>query len=191
MDRSGGPPPQVSAGEPWRLWTLPNAIGYVRALLVPTFLVLALQSSDGRDTLATVLIGIAGATDYLDGLAARLTGQFSRFGTLLDPLVDRLLIIAVAIVIYRFELLPRYLIELVFAREALMLLLAVPVLAKGLQIRVNWIGRLAVWPLMFGGFLALCIDAWPAEALLWVGMIGSWAATALYAHTLLPQLRSN
>lgn len=157
---------------------------------MPTFLVLALRSSDGRDTLATVLIGIAGASDYLDGLAARLTGQFSRFGTLLDPFVDRLLIIAVAIVIYHFELLPRYLMALVLTREALMLLLAVAVLARGLQIRVNWIGRLAVWPLMFGGFLALCVDAWPAEALLWIGVIGSWAATALYVRTMLPTLRS-
>lgn len=135
-----------------------------------------------------MLIAIAGFSDYLDGLAARLTGQFSRFGTLLDPLVDRLLIIAVAVIIYRFELLPRYMMVLVFAREILMLLLSVVVLAKGLQIRVNWIGRLAVWPLMFGMFLALCVDAWPSEALVWIGMIGSWAATVLYVRTMLPQL---
>jgi len=82
------------------------------------------------------------------------------------------------------------LMYLVLARELLMMLLAIPVLARGLQIRVNWIGRLAVWPLMFGGFLALCTDAWIAEALVWIGMVGSWAATFLYVRTMLPQMRS-
>lgn len=161
----------------------------MRALLIPVFLLLALDSGDGRDTLATVLIGIAGAGDYLDGLVARLTGQFSRFGTLLDPFVDRLLILAVAAVVFRFELLPQPLMLLVFAREALMILLSIPVLAKGLQIRVNWIGRLAVWPLMSGGFLILCIDTVVAELLVAVGAIGAWAATALYVRTMLPRLR--
>ncbi|MBI5311246.1 MAG: CDP-alcohol phosphatidyltransferase family protein [Actinobacteria bacterium] len=172
------------------MWTIPNAIGFVRAALIPTFFVLAMNSDDGRETTATILIGIAGATDYLDGLAARLTGQFSRFGTLLDPLVDRLLIIATAIVIFHFDLLPDYLMVLVLAREVLMMLLAAAALALGLQIHVNWIGRLAVWPLMLGGFLALCTDAWIAGALVWVGMVGSYAATFLYVQTMLPQLRS-
>lgn len=149
-----------------------------------------MNSPDGRDTTANVLVFIAGASDYLDGLAARMTGQFSRFGTLLDPLVDRLLIIAVAVVIIHFDLLPDYLMLLVLARELLMMLLAIPVLARGLQIRVNWIGRLAVWPLMFGGFLALCTDSWVAEALVWVGVVGSYAATFLYVRTMLPQLRT-
>lgn len=149
-----------------------------------------MNSSDGRDTTANVLLFIAGASDYLDGLAARLTGQFSRLGTLLDPFVDRLLIIATSVVVLNFDLLPSYLMILVLVRELLMMLLSIPVLAKGLQIRVNWIGRLAVWPLMFGGFLALCTDNWIAEALVWIGMVGSYAATFLYVRTILPQLRS-
>lgn len=160
----------------------------MRALLVPAFLVLALQSDDGRDALATTLIGVAGATDYLDGLVARLTGQFSRLGTLLDPFVDRTLIIAVAIVILHFELQPRYLMVLILVREVLMMGLSIPVLLKGMQIRVNWIGRLAVWPLMMGGFLTLCIDSWVTQGLIWIGVIGSWAATALYVQTMLPSL---
>jgi len=180
----------VRSGQPWRLWTLPNAIGYVRAALIPVFLVLALQSSDGRDTTATVVFFVAAASDYLDGLAARWTGQFSRFGTLLDPFVDRLLIIATAAVIYHFELLPRYLMVLVFAREALMLLLSVPVLLRGVEIRVNWIGRIAVWPLMAGGFLALLTDTAAANVLVWIGVAGAYAATVLYVKSMLPQLRT-
>ena len=55
------------------------------------FLIIALSSQDGQDTLAVVLFAVIGWSDYLDGFAARLTGQYSRLGALLDPLVDRLL----------------------------------------------------------------------------------------------------
>jgi cardiolipin synthase len=68
---------------------VPNAIGFARLALVPLFLVLALSSDDGRDAAATVLFAAIAVSDYLDGLVARLTGQYSRLGTLLDPLTDR------------------------------------------------------------------------------------------------------
>jgi cardiolipin synthase len=190
IDRSGGADPRTRSDQPWRPWTIPNLIGFARALLIPVFFVLAWNSPDGRDTTANVAILICGVSDYLDGLAARLTGQFSRLGTLLDPLVDRMLIIAVAVIIYKFELLPRPLILLVFLRELLMLAMSIPVLARGIDIHVNWIGRLAVWPLMAGGMLALWTDTWVAEALVWIGVIGSYAASLLYFRTVWPQLRN-
>lgn len=190
IDRSGGPDARTHNDQPWRPWTIPNFIGYARALLIPVFFVLAWNSPDGRDTTANVALLVCGASDYLDGLAARATGQFSRLGTLLDPFVDRLLIIAAGIIIYKFDLLPHYLIVLVFARELLMLAVSVPALAKGIEIRVNWIGRLAVWPLMAGGFLALCMDTWVANVLVWIGVIGSYAASWLYFKAAWPQLRA-
>lgn len=190
IDRSGTPEHLTKKGEPWRPWTIPNFIGYFRALLIPVFFVLAWNSPDGRDTTANIALFICGASDYLDGLAARVTGQFSRLGTLLDPLIDRLLIIAAGIIIFKFELLPQYLIVLVFLRELLMLVVSGPALIKGIEIKVNWIGRLAVWPLMAGGFLALATDSWVAEALVWIGVLGSYAATWLYFRTAWPQLRA-
>lgn len=149
-----------------------------------------MRSPDGRDTVANVVIAIAGASDYIDGLAARLTGQFSRLGTLLDPFVDRLLIIAAGVVIYHFELLPLFLMILLFARESAMLLLSIPALAIGLEIKVNWIGRLSVWPLMLGGLLALSADTWVANALVWIGVAGAYAATYLYVRSMLPAIRA-
>lgn len=190
IDRSGGPNERTRKDEPLRPWTIPNFIGYARALLIPVFFVLAWNSPDGRDTTANIALFICGASDYLDGLAARLTGQFSRLGTLLDPLIDRLLIIAAGIIIYKFELLPRYLILLIFVRELMMLVLSVPALMRGVEIKVNWIGRLSVWPLMFGGFLALCVDTWVANVLVWIGVIGSYAASWLYFKAVWPQLRA-
>lgn len=191
IDRSGGPDEKTLSDQPWRPWTIPNFIGYLRALMIPIFFVLAWNSPDGRDTTANIAMLICGASDYLDGLAARLTGQFSRLGTLLDPLIDRLLIIAAGVIIFKFELLPRYLIALVFLREVLMLIVAIPALRKGIEIRVNWIGRLAVWPLMVGGYLALCVDSWVANLLVWIGVIGSYAASWLYFKEVWPRLRAN
>lgn len=191
LDRSGPPDRRTLSDQPWRPWTIPNAIGYLRLLLVPVFLWFALRSPDGRDVTANVAMLVCGVSDYFDGLAARLTGQYSRLGTLLDPFVDRLLIIAAAIVIYKFELLPRYLISLVFLREALMLLVAVPALRKGVELQVNWIGRLAVWPLMGGGYLALVSDSVVAEVLVWIGVIGAWSASVLYLKSAWPVLRGS
>lgn len=190
IDRSEHPNELTANSQPWRPWTIPNFIGYARALLIPIFFVLAWNSPDGRDTTANVALFICGASDYLDGLAARLTGQFSRLGTLLDPLIDRLMILAAGIIIFKFELLPIYLISLVFIREALMLVVSIPALMKGIEIKVNWIGRLAVWPLMAGGMLALILDTWVANALVWIGVLGSYAASWLYFKAVWPQLRA-
>ena len=64
LDRSGGPPPETRRGEALHPWTIPNAIGFARIALIPVFLVVALESDDGRDGTAFALfavIGIAGA----------------------------------------------------------------------------------------------------------------------------------
>ena len=124
LDRSGAPPPETQEGAPLRPWTIPNAIGYVRLAAIPVFLVLALNSESGTDALPAVLFALIAWSDYFDGIAARVTGQYSRMGALLDPLVDRLLIIAGVIVCWKFELLPRWALALLAARELFMLVLA-------------------------------------------------------------------
>ena len=121
LDRTGPPPPQTLPGQPWRVWTIPNAIGFVRLALVPVFLVLALSSEGGTDALPAVLYAVIAWSDYADGIAARVTGQYSRFGALLDPIVDRLLVISGVVVCWHFELLPRWALAVLVARELLML----------------------------------------------------------------------
>ena len=117
LDRSGPPPPETLPGAPWRPWTIPNAIGFIRLSLIPLFLVLALSSESGTDPLPVILFAVISWTDYLDGISARVTGQYSRLGTLLDPLVDRLLVLSGVIVCWNFELLPRWGLALLAVRE--------------------------------------------------------------------------
>ena len=189
LDRSGPPPPETRAGEPLRPWTIPNLIGFTRLALIPVFLVLALNSGDGRTASAAIVYAVIGGTDYLDGMAARITGQYSRLGTLLDPLTDRMLVVSGVIVCWHFELLPRWALGILAVREALMLVVTQVGLRRGLDLEVKMIGRWAVWPTMFSLFLAMVSVTWVAEALLYIGLAMTLAATVLYLRDGLHALR--
>jgi phosphatidylglycerophosphate synthase len=189
LDRSGPPPPQTAADAPLRPWTIPNAIGYVRAALIPLVLVLEYRSAHGTDALAGVCFFLAGAGDYADGIAARITGQYSRLGALLDPVLDRLLVLAGVAVCWSYELQPRWLLAVVIAREALMLVLGQAWVRRGLALRINWPGRIAVGPTLFGIWLALLGVRGVAEGFLFAGISLALVATAFYMRDGLRQLR--
>jgi CDP-diacylglycerol--glycerol-3-phosphate 3-phosphatidyltransferase len=189
LDRSGGPPLATRRGEPLNPWTLPNAIGLARLALIPLFLVLALSSDDGRETVATILFAFVAATDWFDGMAARITGQYSRLGALLDPLTDRLLILSGAIVAYHFELLPRWALLVLAAREALMLVLTELALRRGIDLNVNMMGRWAVWPVMSAFGVAFIWETWLSDWLLYLGLAMTLAATVRYLQDGLQALR--
>jgi cardiolipin synthase (CMP-forming) len=182
LDRSGAPPAETRRGAPLRPWTLPNAIGFARLALVPPFLVLALGSGDGRTASATVLFSVAAGSDYLDGLVARLTGQYSRLGTLLDPFVDRLVVVSGVVVAWKFELLPRWGLAVLAAREVLIVAVTQAGLRRGLDLEINWVGRWAVWPTMFSIWLAMVSVTWVAELFFFAGLALTLAATALYVR---------
>jgi cardiolipin synthase (CMP-forming) len=189
LDRSGPPPPETRAGQPLRPWTIPNAIGFTRLALIPVFLAVALSSEDGRDPLAAAIFAVVAGTDYLDGLAARLTGQYSRLGALLDPIVDRLLVVAGVLVCWRFELLPRWALDVLIAREVAVLALARAGMGRGLDLEINWPGRLAVWPTMSALFFGLVGLRTPGSVLLYLGLGLSVVALAAYVRDGLRRLQ--
>jgi CDP-diacylglycerol--glycerol-3-phosphate 3-phosphatidyltransferase len=180
IDRSGGPPPETQKGQPLRPWTIPNAVSYVRIALLPVFLVVAFESGDGRGFAVAGLFWLIAWGDQLDGLAARLTGQYSRLGALLDPLTDRALVISGVTVCWHFELLPRWALAVLVARELVMLVLAQVGLRVGMDLKINMVGRWAVWPVMFAIFLAMIVDTWVATASLYIGLALTLWATAIY-----------
>ena len=182
IDRSGGPPPETQKGQPLRPFTIPNLISYVRLALLPVFVALAFSSDDGRDTVAAVLYFAIAWGDQLDGLAARLTGQYSRLGALLDPLTDRALVLAGVVVCFHFELLPRWALIMLAARELFMLVLSQYGLRKGMDLKVNMVGRWAVWPVMFAINLSLLTDSPVADAALLLGVALTLWATAIYVR---------
>jgi cardiolipin synthase len=189
LDRSGPPPTATLSSQPLNPWTIPNAIGFVRLLAIPVFLIVALSSDDGQDTAATILFAAIGWADYLDGFAARLTGQYSRLGALLDPIVDRLLVVSGMVVAWDFSLLPRWAIAVVVARELFMLGLSRYGLRRGVELKINWPGRIGVAPTMGAPFFAMAGVHWLALIMLYSGMALSLTATVLYVRRGLSEAR--
>jgi len=182
IDRSGPPPLATRSGQPLNPWTLPNAIGFARLAAIPVFLVVAFSSRDGQDALAVVLFAVIGWSDYLDGFTARLTGQYSRLGAMLDPIVDRLLVISGMAVAWRFSLLPRWAIAVVIARELFMLGLSRYGIKHGVELKINWPGRLGVAPMMGAPFFAMAGLHQIALVMLYMGMSLALWATVLYVR---------
>ena len=191
FDRSGPKPRETRRGQPLRPLTIPNLVGYARLAAIPVFLYLALRPDDGRTASATILFLAISAADYLDGFLARATGQYSRMGALLDPVVDRLTVLAGIVVTWEFELLPRWALVVLAAREVVTLVLAQLALRRGVDLEINWVGRWSVWLTMGGIFLALASDAWIGPAMFLVGLVGSLLASALYIKTGLSEARSS
>jgi CDP-diacylglycerol--glycerol-3-phosphate 3-phosphatidyltransferase len=182
IDRSGPAPEATLSGHPLNPWTLPNAIDYIRLIGIPVFLIVALSSDGGHDALAVVLFAVIGFSDYLDGFVARLTGQYSRLGALLDPLIDRVLIVSGMVVCWHFSLLPRWAIAVVIARELFMLVASRYALGRGVELVINWPGRIGVAPIAGAPFFAMAGVHWLALIMLYVGMAFGLASAILYVR---------
>src|SRR5262249_9731081 len=103
---------------------LPNYLTFFRLALVPVFVVLMLEPSEYMVFLAIIVFVVAAITDYVDGIIARSFGAVSDFGKLLDPLVDKILVMAalVMLVAQRSDVdgtpwVPGWMVVLVMARE--------------------------------------------------------------------------
>lgn len=179
FDRSV-PPPEKTLSGPWRPWTIPNAIAFVRLLGIPWFLVLAFGSSDGKKASVTLLFAVLSASDYLDGFVARVTGQYSRLGTLLDPLADRLLVLSGIAVCWKFALLPRPLLAVLILREVIVLIAARYGLKHGVEVKVNLAGRIAIWQILGALFFAMVGVSLLANLLLYLGVLFAAISTVAY-----------
>lgn len=180
IDRSGPEPTATRAGQPLRPFTIPNVVGYVRIALLPLFLVLAFGSGDGRSVAAALIFWVIAAGDYFDGFLARATGQYSRLGALMDPVIDRATVLAGVAVAWNFELLPRWGLVLLAARELATLGLARYGLKHGVDIEINWIGRVGVFWIFTGLFLSFIFEGPFVEIAFFFGLACGIVASWLY-----------
>jgi cardiolipin synthase len=130
-----------------RILTVPNALSLLRLLLVPVFAWLIVRERDGW---ALLVLMVSGGTDFLDGYLARRWNQQSRLGQLLDPLADRLYILAALLGLAYREIVPWWLVVLIVARDAV-LALTVPVLASHGYgpLPVHKLGKAATFNLLY------------------------------------------
>lgn len=179
------------AGEPYdtdRVFTIPNVLSMIRLLGVPVFLVLLL---DGRYDLAAVaVVAVGGLTDFLDGYLARRLRQRSRIGQFLDPVADRLYILATLVGLWVRGIIPGWLVVVLVMRDVCVLIGAFVLRTRGFtSLPVHVIGKAATFLLLYAFPLVLLgiDDSGPAlvarvvgwACLIW-GTVLYWWAGVLY-----------
>ncbi|MEY4349484.1 MAG: hypothetical protein RL719_781 [Actinomycetota bacterium] len=140
------------------LMTVPNMLSILRLILVPVFLVLLLSNNSAW---ALITLVIASATDYLDGLLARVLNQQTRLGQLLDPAADRLYILATLVGLAYTQHIPVWLPFVIVSRDVL-LAATYPRLAKlgyG-PLPVHYLGKAGTFALLYAFPLLLMADVW-------------------------------
>lgn len=138
-----------------RIFTIPNVISFIRLCMVPVYMVLLLN---GYDLLATFMFALAAGTDWIDGQLARRTNCVSKLGQLLDPAVDRVLMICGVLGLMLVGRLPIWIVFVVLGRD-LMLLVGGAYLLKRYHERVAVIypGKVAT-TFLFVGFAGLLLN---------------------------------
>jgi cardiolipin synthase len=163
-----------------RILTIPNLLSLVRLALIPLFLGFLLTKQDPA-ALATLLA--ASITDFLDGFLARRLNQVTRLGAVLDPIVDRLCIVAAAVGLAFREILPWWLVLIVFARDVALLIVAGVLAAHNVPIvPVSRVGKLATALLLAALPVLVFAATLPVTApvLLPVGLVLAIVGAALY-----------
>jgi cardiolipin synthase len=175
-----------------RVFTVPNLLSFLRLLGVPVFLWLVLGPE--ADGLAVLLLAVSGFTDYLDGKLARQWNQISRVGQILDPLVDRLYIAAILIGLAIRDIVPWWLVLLLFGRDLVLAVALLVLRRRGHPLLdVNFLGKAATFNLLYAfpllllgdgsGTLALlarvfgwAFAIWGTALYLWAGLLYLWEA---------------
>ena len=139
-----------------RILTIPNLISLIRLLLAPVFMVLLMQ---GNDLAAAILFAVAAATDFVDGQIARRTNSVSKVGQLLDPAVDRIIMICAVVGLLLVGRLPVWIVLLVLARDIILLVGQVYLLqSRKVRVPVIYAGKIAT-TLLFVGLAGLLLNA--------------------------------
>jgi cardiolipin synthase len=167
-----------------RVLTIPNLLSLLRLAGVPLFLYLLLGPR--ADGWAIIVLMVGGITDWLDGKLARLLGQYSRLGALLDPAVDRLYILAALVALGAREVVPWWAVAALVARD-LVLAATLPVLRlRGFgPYPVTYLGKGATFLLLYAFPLLLAGQGtgWFAELARPFGYgFAAWG-TALYLYS--------
>jgi CDP-diacylglycerol--glycerol-3-phosphate 3-phosphatidyltransferase len=162
--------------------SIPNALTIARFAAIPVFAWLYLEAGDGPAWAAGIFFAGAAITDQIDGFLARRWHVESRFGTIADPLADRLMIGVAVVLMWATGRMPLVAAAVILSRD-LLLVLGYKVLApRGFELEVTFLGKLATWIL----YAALCFllvteegTTWPL-VILWIGIVLALGAGLQY-----------
>ena len=182
-----------------RVWTVPNLLSFARLAGVPVFLWLVLGPE--ADGWALGLLMLSGVTDYLDGYLARKLDQMSALGQILDPVADRLYILAVVLGLALREIIPWWVAIALPLRDLLLWGLVPFLRTRGYSaLPVHFLGKAATFNLLYAfpllllgdgeGVVATLADVfgwafaiWGMGLYWWAGVLYAWQVRRLLADT--------
>lgn len=176
--------------------TVPDQLTLTRALAVPVVIVLFAWDFPNHAYWATAVFVVAMATDQIDGWLARRWNQTSAFGSLLDPIADKILVIAALVMLIAEGVAPAWMVAAIIAREFLVSGLRLAAIEKGVVIAARDLGKLKTWAqalaVAIGGMAAA--GAWSDDIAWWalfVALVLTWVSGLEYARTAPRVLRAS
>jgi CDP-diacylglycerol--glycerol-3-phosphate 3-phosphatidyltransferase len=168
---------------PLRLAQIPNALTLARFAAIPVFIGLLATAEDGHSWPAALVFAAAAATDQIDGWLARRWHVESRFGTVADPLADRLMIDTAVIGLFLHGRLPWPALVLIIARDLVLIVGYKLVVPRGYELSVSFAGKAATWLLYAALALMLATENGTRLPLVlfWIGLAVALVAGAAYA----------
>jgi CDP-diacylglycerol--glycerol-3-phosphate 3-phosphatidyltransferase len=166
---------------------LPDQLTVARAAAVPVVVVLYEWDFPNHDYWATAVFAVAMATDWFDGRIARRRGRTSALGSLLDPIADKILILAVLIVLVGQGVVPGWMVAAIVAREFLVSGLRLAAMERGVVVHARDLGKLKTWAQAIAAGVAgfAAAGAWGDEVAWWallVALVLTWVSGLDYAR---------
>jgi CDP-diacylglycerol--glycerol-3-phosphate 3-phosphatidyltransferase len=167
--------------------TLPDQLTVARAASVPLVVLLYAWEFPNNEYWATAVFCVAMATDWFDGRIARSRGVTSPLGSLLDPIADKALVLAVLVMLIEDGVWPAWMVAAIVAREILISGLRLAAIERGVVIAARDLGKLKTWAqavaAALGGFAAAGL--WDNSVAWWallVALVLTWVSGLDYAR---------
>jgi CDP-diacylglycerol--glycerol-3-phosphate 3-phosphatidyltransferase len=167
---------------PVHLARLPNALTLARFAAIPLFVALMAPADGGKSWAAATVFAAAGVTDQLDGWLARRWHVESRFGTVADPLADRLMIDTAVVLLWLHDRLPWPALALILARDVVLVAGYKLVMPRDYELSVSLLGKAATW-ILYASLALIMVTSQGTDfpyVLFWLGLVLAMVAGAFY-----------
>jgi CDP-diacylglycerol---glycerol-3-phosphate 3-phosphatidyltransferase len=167
--------------------TLPDSLTIVRVAAVPLVVVLYAWDFDGHAYWATAVFVVAMATDWFDGRIARRRGTSSALGSLLDPVADKVLVLAALVMLIGEGVAPAWMVALIVVREILVSGLRLAAIERGVVLGARELGRIKTWAQAIAAAVAgfAAAGAWSTDVAWWfllLAVVATWISGLDYAR---------
>ncbi len=148
-----------------------NQLTVARIIAVPVVILLFAWDFPNHDYVATAVFALAMATDWLDGWWARRAGESSDLGRLLDPIADKILVLA-ALVMLVGDVFPAWMVALIVVREFLVSGLRLAAIERGVVMSARDLGKLKTWSqAIAAGLGGLAAGGAVSDDVAWVALL--------------------